>query len=153
MKTLAGAADVLVPNLTEAALLLDVPYGSLAPTEAGFRRTAEALSRGGERSVVLTGVSLTQGKTGAACFDRESGAVSFVQTDFVARAFHGTGDLFASVLTGALVQGLPLHQAAERAAAFVCLCAAHTAPQDLPPREGIDFEPLLGVLAKEAGLV
>ena len=36
MKTLAGAADVLVPNLTEAALLLDVPYGSLAPTEEAF---------------------------------------------------------------------------------------------------------------------
>ena len=151
MKTLAGAADVIVPNLTEAALLLDVPYGSLAPTEDGFRRTTEALSLGGRRSVVLTGVSLTEGKTGAACVDRESGEVSFVQTDFISRPFHGTGDLFASVLTGALVQGDSLHGAAERAAAFVRLCAAHTAPQDLPAREGIDFEPLLGALAPWKG--
>ena len=151
MKTLAGAGDVIVPNLTEAALLLDVPYGSLSPTEAGFRRTAEALSRGGERSVVLTGVSLAPGQTGAACFDRESGEVSFVQTDFVARAFHGTGDLFASVLTGALVRGDALRAAAAKAAAFVRLCAAHTAPQDLPAREGIDFEPLLGALTPWKG--
>ena len=101
--------------------------------------------------MVLTGVSLGEGRTGAACFDRNTGATSFVQTDFVARAFHGTGDLFASVLTGALVQGDTLHDAAAKAAAFVRLCAAYTAPQDLPAREGIDFEPLLGALAPWKG--
>ena len=151
MKDLAEVADVIVPNLTEASLLLDVAYESLSPTPVGYRRIVEALSMEGRRSVVLTGVSLKEGQTGAACFDRSSGEISFVQTEFISRAFHGTGDLFASVLTGALVQGLPLHQAAERAAAFVCLCAAHTAPQDLPPREGIDFEPLLGALVPWKG--
>ena len=50
MKTLAGAADVIVPNLTEAAILLDVPYGSLSPTEESFHRTAEALGMRGRRS-------------------------------------------------------------------------------------------------------
>ena len=151
MRGLAEAADVIVPNLTEAAILLDVPCGSLTPTEDGFRRTAEALSRGGERSVVLTGVSLAQGRTGAACFDRDAGETIFIQTDFVARAFHGTGDLFASVLTGALVRGDSLRDAAAKAAEFVRLCAAHTAPQDLPAREGIDFEPLLGALTPWKG--
>ena len=151
MKGLAEAADVIVPNATEAALLLDAPYESLSPTRDGFRRTVEALSSQGRRSVVLTGVSLSEGQTGAACFDRKAGDTSFVQVPFVARSFHGTGDLFASVLTGALVQGASLHDAAEQAAEFVRRCAAHTAPQDLPPREGIDFEPLLGLLAPRKG--
>lgn len=151
MKGLAEAADVIVPNATEAALLLDAPYESLSPTRDGFRRTVEALSSQGRRSVVLTGVSLSEGQTGAACFDRKAGDTSFVQVPFVSRSFHGTGDLFASVLTGALVQGAPLHDAAEQAAEFVRRCAAHTAPQDLPPREGIDFEPLLGLLTPMKG--
>ena len=146
MVRLADGADVIVPNRTEAALLLDVPYESLGEGQDQAEDTVLRLSRDGRRSVVLTGVSLAPGKIGAACFDRTSGRVSFVQTDFVGRNFHGTGDLFASVLTGALVQGAALHDAADRAASFVRLCAAHTAPQDLPPREGIDFEPLLGYL-------
>lgn len=149
MSALANQADVIVPNRTEAALLLDVPFDTLGQTQEEIGRILEALSLRGRRSVVLTGVGAAPGKTGAACFDRESGAVSLVQTDFVGRAFHGTGDLFASVLTGALVQGAPLTEAARQAAEFVRLCAAHTAPQNLPPREGIDFEPLLGRLTKE----
>jgi len=134
---------VVVPNRTEAAILLDVPYESLTMSEAGAEDTVKRLSMGGRRSVVLTGVSLGEGKTGAACFDRGSGKVSFVQKDFVGRPFHGTGDLFASVLTGALVQGKSLHDAADQAADFVKLCVAHTAPQNTPDREGVDFEPML----------
>ena len=151
MALLADAADVIVPNYTEAAQLLSLPYETVtaAPPEDTVRR----LSREGSRSVVLTGVSLRPGQIGAACFDRQSGSVSLVQTAFVSRAFHGTGDLFASVLTGALVRGATLEEAARRAAEFVRLCAERTAPQALPAREGIDFEPLLGLLAKEAGLV
>ena len=146
MVRLADAADVIVPNRTEAALLLGLPYEDIGEETEQAENVVRQLSRDGRRSVVLTGVSLSAGKIGAACFDRTSGDVSFVQTDFVGRSFHGTGDLFASVLTGALVQGTPLHHAAGQAAEFVRLCAAHTAPQDLPPREGIDFEPMLGYL-------
>lgn len=151
MAALAAEADVIVPNHTEAALLLEVSYDSLDQSESSLRRTARALSLNGRRSVVLTGVSLAPGQTGAACFDRETAAVSFVQTDFVGRAFHGTGDLFASVLTGALVRGEALSQAARRAAEFVRDCAERTAAEDLSPREGVDFEPLLGRLAGEEG--
>lgn len=58
--------------------------------------------------------------------------------------FHGTGDLYASVLTGALVKGKSLQESAQLAAEFTSLCAVRTASQpELPKREGIDFEPLL----------
>ena len=69
-----------------------------------------------------------------------------IQTRRVPREFHGTGDVFASVLTGALVGGAPLPAAVERAVEFVRLCGERTAAQDLPMREGVDFEPLLGWL-------
>lgn len=69
-----------------------------------------------------------------------------VQTHRVDREFHGTGDVFASVLTGALVHGRSLADAAGEAAEFIRACAERTAAQDLPMREGVDFEPLLGLL-------
>ena len=150
MGHLAQRADLITPNHTEAALLLQIPYESLRTGKAAETELLHRLSLDGSRSVVLTGVSLSPGKTGAACFDRDDGSIHLIQTDFVARSFHGTGDLFASVLTGSLVQGCRLAEAAARAAEFVRLCAAHTAPLHLPQREGIEFEPLLGRLAPGA---
>lgn len=112
----------------------------------GLREIVTALSLQGKRSVVLTGVSLRAGKTGAMCYDAASGRIETVQTDFVAHPLHGTGDVFASVLTGALVKGEALVSAAAQAAEFVRLCAVRTVEQNLPLREGVDFEPLLGLL-------
>ena len=143
---LAELADVITPNLTEAALLLDCPYEALPAGEAGYREIVEHLSLKGRRSVVLTGAAVEPGVTGAMCFDAVSGRTGAVLTERVPREFHGTGDVFASVLTGALVNGADLFQAARQAVDFVRICGARTAAQDLPMREGVDFEPLLGLL-------
>ena len=148
MRRLAALADVITPNLTEAALLLDMPFAGLGSDLVSLAQTVRALSDGGRRSVVLTGVSEGADRTGALCFDAASGCVRAVQTRRISREFHGTGDVFSSVLTGALVQGASLFDAAERAAGFVCACAERTAAEDLPMREGVDFEPLLGLLTE-----
>lgn len=148
MARLAEQADVITPNLTEAALLLGVPYEALPAGADGCRDIVARLSLGGRRSVVLTGASLEPGSTGAMCFDASTGRTEAIQTRRVDRDFHGTGDVFSSVLTGALVQGKSLTGAARAAAEFVRACAERTAAKDLPMREGVDFEPLLGLLAK-----
>jgi len=148
MAELAALADVIVPNRTEAALLLGVAYGALTlDTEADCRRWAEALSLGGTRSVVLTGAA--PGTAGAACFDRSTGRTELVRAPLTPGRFHGTGDLFASVLTGALVRGRSLAGAAQLAADFTSRCTERTRAQDLPSREGLDFEPLLWQLGQE----
>lgn len=146
MTQLAARADVITPNLTEAALLLGRSYASLSTTPAGLEGLTQALSLNGTRSVVLTGASLEPGRTGALCFDAATGRIEAVQTALVAREFHGTGDVFASVLTGALVQGAALTEAAAQAAEFVRACAERTLQANLPLREGVEFEPLLGLL-------
>ena len=66
---LAELADVITPNLTEAALLLDRSYDALPEDEAGLLEITQELSQGGRRSVVLTGASAAPDLTGAACFD------------------------------------------------------------------------------------
>ena len=143
---LAELADVITPNLTEAALLLGLSYDALPAGERGCLEIAERLSLDGRRSVVVTGASAAPDLTGAACFDAQTGQSQMIQTRRVPREFHGTGDVFASVLTGALTQGKPLPEAAREAVEFIRLCGERTAAQGLPMREGVDFEPLLGLL-------
>ena len=152
MAHLAELADVITPNLTEAAFLLGCSYDQLPQEEAGLRKLAEELGLNGRRSVVLTGVSLSPGKTGAMCFDAKSGCTQAVQVDFIAHPLLGTGDIFASVLTGALVQGETLFAAAAQAVEFVRACAVHTVAQNLPLREGVDFEPMLGLLTGQPSI-
>ena len=147
MAELTADADVITPNLTEAALLLGVPFESLPRDAAGLRALTEKLGCPGKRSVTLTGVSLEEGKTGAMCYDAKSGRCLPIQTERVDREFLGAGDVFASVLTGALVRGDGLFAAAAQAIDFIRLCAVRTAAEDIPLREGVDFEPLLGRLA------
>ena len=148
MVHLAEQADVIVPNLTEAALLLGIAYEKLPGGEAGCREIVERLSLNGQRSVVLTGASTAPELTGAMCFDAAAGRTEIVQVQRIPREFYGTGDVFASVLAGALVKGHALPEATRQAVDFVRACAERTAEQNLPLREGVDFEPLLGLLTR-----
>ena len=149
MKRLAEQADVITPNLTEAALLLDIPYEEMPTDEAGVRSVVEKLSMGGKRSVVLTGFSSTPELTGAMCYDAATGKTEILQVPRVHREFYGTGDVFSSVLTGALLRGKTLAEATAQAVEFILECARLTAANDLPLREGVDFEPLLGLLTEK----
>ena len=144
MRVLAENSDVITPNLTEAALLLDRPYEEIRQADA--YEVVRRLSVGGRRSVVLTGYSSEPGKTGALCFDRDSGESKAVQTPREPQDFSGTGDLFASVLAGGVARGVPLFQAAQAAADFVRDCIARTLAEGLTEQDGVDFEPLLGQL-------
>lgn len=144
MRVLAENADVITPNLTEAALLLDHPYEEIQRTDA--YEVVRRLSLGGRRSVVLTGYFSEPGQTGALCFDRDSGESKAVQTPREPQDFSGTGDLFASVLAGGVARGVPLFQAAQAAADFVRDCIARTLAEGLTEQDGVDFEPLLGQL-------
>ena len=144
MRVLAENSDVITPNLTEAALLLDRPYEEIQRTDA--YEVVRRLSVGGRRSVVLTGYSSEPGQTGALCFDRDSGESKAVQTPREPQDFSGTGDLFASVLAGGVARGVPLFQAAQAAADFVRDCIARTLAEGLTEQDGVDFEPLLGQL-------
>lgn len=150
MGALAEMADVITPNLTEAAILLGEDYKTRPKGESGIRAWLDRLSLNGKRSVVLTGVSFQEGQVGAACLDRATGRSGFAMAREEPGQFPGTGDLFASVLLGALLRGRSLAEATGRAVEFVQRCARRTLELGAPIVEGVQFEPLLGELTREA---
>ena len=145
MGELAEYADVITPNLTEAAILLDEEYDP-DPDEAKVRDWLDRLSLGGRRSVVITGIRPKAGQVGAACLKRRDGSVSFPSADYVQGEYSGTGDLFSSVMLGALLRGEDLHGATKLAVDFVRKCAALTNELGGDKREGVMFERLLSDL-------
>lgn len=146
MADLAEQADLITPNLTEAAILLGEDYHARPTDEAGTALWLERLSLDGRRSVVLTGVSFQEGLLGAGWLDRKGGSVQFSMARREPGSFGGTGDLFAAVLLGSLLGGHDLAASAEAAVQFVARCVAHTLALGTPPVEGVQFEPLLGEL-------
>lgn len=143
MKELAERADIITPNLTEAALLLEEPYSAVPTSQAGMEQWLARLSKNGERSVVVTGVSFAPGMVGAGCFDRARGKIRFAMARQEEGQFSGTGDLFASVVLGALLRGETLEQGVARSVDFIQHCVSHTLAAGTPVLDGVQFEPLL----------
>lgn len=146
MAELAAHADVITPNLTEAAILLSEDYDP-SPDKEKAAEWLRRLSLGGRRSVIVTGLSLSPDTLGAGCFDRETGVIDFAQAPLAHGTFSGTGDLFASVAFGKLLAGGSLPAATQAAVSFVSLAANATLERGGDPVEGADFEPLLSLLA------
>lgn len=142
MAEVCMCADILLPNVTEAALLSELPYRE--QTDGAYLRSLAAalMACYHTQAVVITGVSSKPGNLGFCGADRAEGAFVY-QTAAVDRQFHGTGDLFSAVFTGSLLQGCDVYEAGVRAADFVRLCVAET--PDVSP-QGIDFEPRLSKL-------
>ena len=118
MMRLCEKADYILPNLTEAALLL-----GREPVLEGYDRafiedTMRALRAAGAKNVVLTGVSFEPSKLGVATFDGEK--FDYYFNDRNPMSTHGTGDLYASVFAGAMLRGRTMRDAAALAADVVC---------------------------------
>ena len=144
MRALACLADVITPNLTEAALLLGEDETALPTDDDTLSAWAERLRKMGARQVVITGL-MRGGMLGMlACSQTGEELITHPSAGGY---FAGTGDLFASVLTGALLHGEDLAAAARRAGEFVALCVGRTAPLNTPAMHGVCFEQELYRLA------
>ncbi len=150
MARLVGLATVATPNLTEACLLTDTDYDALLAMPPAARREAVAnmaqkLLATGCSSVVVTGIPAGEEWLENGVFAAET-PPAFVRAHRVKCNFAGTGDVFASVLCGYLLRGLPLAAAVTKTADFVSEVTAHTADLHTYEQDGIAFEPFLKAL-------
>ncbi len=152
MRALCRKADVLLPNMTEAAFLLDRPYTEGPYTEKQLREILEALAVMGPEQIVLTGVSLKADEVGSACFDAKTGDLEIFTVEHVPGQFHGTGDVYASFCLAGLENGMTLKDAAAFAVDLTRQCILRTVARGTPRREGVDFEGVLPEMMMRLGL-
>lgn len=126
MAKLCAKADVILPNFTEAAFMLDDMSVMQAHDEESVRSVVMRLAALGAKKVVLTGVSFEPGRLGVATYDSETGSFYTYFRDRIDVSMHGTGDVYASTFTGAYMKGYSLEQASIAAADFTVLCIERT---------------------------
>lgn len=136
VRALCRKADILIPNLTEAAMLTEMPVREIMEKDY----VNQILDRFGEKTLILTGAGFEKGETGVLV--STSSSRRHYAHKLAGGPHSGTGDLFAACFTGALVQGREVFEAAKLAADFVCQVVGQT--ENAPAHSyGIQFEPVL----------
>ena len=136
---LCAVADIADPNITEGSYLTGLPYQETY-TEDYVKEMLSALAALGTKTPILTGVSLSEGKTGAMGYDTEKKEYFCYQNDKIPAAYHGTGDIFSSVLAGAFVLGIDRTEALKIAADYTANTIAETQKDPADPWYGVNFE-------------
>lgn len=140
-------ADIIVPNITEACFMTGSEYKE-SYDEAYILALLDKLAKLGAGTVVLTGVSLSEGKTGVYGLDTKTGKTFIYQNDRVDASYHGTGDLFSSASLGAIMRGMALPDAFRVAADYTARTIEVTLRNPENPWYGVDFEETIPDLIK-----
>lgn len=145
MGELAAIADIITPNITEAAMLLGENPVQPDVTAQQMKSYLVRLSELGPKIVVITSV-FSDGRTYNAGYDREHSKFWRIPYNLINARYPGTGDVFASVLTGSIIRGDSLPIAMNRATAFLERAIKTTYSYSTDPREGIMLESCLDFL-------
>lgn len=138
MRKLCARADLIIPNVTEATLMLGEPYVAGPYTPAYVEGLLRRLVDLGARAAVLTGVHFDDAQLGAAALEND--VVSYAFAPHVDGYFHGTGDVFGSGLLAGLLGGQPLARALQTAVNFTRQSIANTVALKQEARYGVCFE-------------
>lgn len=144
MKMLCVKADIILPNLTEAGFMLNTEYKQ-SYDKRYIEELIYRLAEINNKSVVLTGVSFDPKYIGVAMLDEKKNNIEYYFRERIGGSYHGTGDVFASTLTGAIAKGKSLSDAAKLAADFVAEAIRKT--DTVNHWYGVSFEKALGSLA------
>lgn len=150
MKDLCKMANVIVPNITEACFLTGMPYIEGPQTKEYITELIYHLSKFGVGNIILTGVSFDDNTIGVATYNVEHDELRYYFRDKIQGYYHGTGDIFASVLIAALAKGSDLLDAAKKAVDFTVESIIETKKlENYDERYGVCFEKVLPTIMKK----
>lgn len=140
MKELAEFAHILTPNMTELCILSGSPYSE----DYSYRDIAamcrKAVSGRKDCKVVVTGI-VRGGSIANLVYENDG--YGLIRKKMAGENRCGTGDVFASVVTGKVVCGETLEAAVKTAADFVSKCIAESDKIGIPKTDGVCFEKFL----------
>ena len=149
MRKLCEKADIIMPNITEASLLLGEEYKDGPYTPEFIEGLMDRLSKMGAKKVVLTGVYFDDKKLGAATYDSETGERSFYFSDRIPGYYHGTGDVFGSAFVASYMNGRTLADSMRIAVDYTVGSIKRTYAAKTDIRFGVNFEQGIPMLIKD----
>lgn len=147
MAQLCGKADLILPNLTEASFMLKRPYDENY-TQEDIRQMLKELCALGAKRAAITGVSYEKGKVGFELYDAATNTFSSYFGEHLPVAFHGTGDIFASVCVGAIARGKSIVDALKIAVDYTYQCVRVTMDDPNHRPYGVNFEEAIPYLVE-----
>ena len=147
MTDLCGMADMILPNMTEACVLLGMEYDENYD-RATVQMMLKKLTAQGARAALLTGLSFEEGTVGIMGYDSRTGEFFEHFGERIAATYHGTGDLFAAAFVGGLMRGLSLPRALAVAADFTRECIRVTVEEGDGAAYGVKFEKVIPWLVR-----
>lgn len=148
MRRLCAKADIITPNITEACALLDEAYQEGPYTRDFIEHLAKGLAQLGPSFILISGVYLNEYELGAVLYDKQANCLYEAMHERVLQAFHGTGDVFASVFLGAVLNETSMEKALQWAVDYTGKCIKRSFIEQKEERFGVNFEYDLGNLAK-----
>lgn len=139
MKELCKMADIIVPNLTEASYMLEKEYKE-SYSEQEIKNMLIELSNLGPKYVVLTGVSFKKNELGVMSYNKETNKFFTYFKEKVPAKYHGTGDIFASTLVGAITNNSTLEEGLKVAVDYVWKTINDTYKTNKKDVYGVNFE-------------
>lgn len=139
MKKLCKMADIIVPNLTEASYMLEKEYKEIY-SEQEIKDILIELSNLGPKYVVLTGVSFKDNKLGVMSYNKETNEFFTYFKEKIPAKYHGTGDIFASTLVGAITNNNTLEEGLKIAVDYVWETINDTYKKNKKDAYGVNFE-------------
>ena len=123
MRELCAQSDYLLPNLTEACLLIGEEYRE-DYDEAYIDNVLAKLATLTKGVIVMTGIGFEEGKTGVIVY--KNGEKQYYAHQKISKGCHGTGDIYASAFVGGLMRGKTAFESAKIAADYTVLCIQAT---------------------------
>ncbi|MBQ7608098.1 MAG: pyridoxamine kinase [Desulfovibrionaceae bacterium] len=148
-RNLVRRADIIAPNLTEAAFLLNEPYCETIPLHA-LKDQLIALADFGPAYVIITSAPASNDSLcSVVAYEKESKRFWRVENKRYPVFYPGTGDTFSSVIVGELLSGASIPLALSRAVSFVSYGIALTYGYGTPPTDGVLLEQTLFLLRED----
>lgn len=157
MKELTKRANIITPNMTELCLLAnkdcDQLFSYSSASKEDFLKRIEEIGHLllndaiNEQTILVTGIvrhETAQAYMGNLAISKKESF--YHETVFTGKSYSGTGDLFASVIAGSLVQGFSIQDAIKKAARFLQPAIEEASLENIDRNHGVHFEKYLNLL-------
>jgi len=146
MKLLIKEADIITPNITEAALLSGINISNDSSIQE-IKSCAKKLADLGAKNIIITSTpSCKKNETSVLTYEKETDTYNIISNEYIDASFPGTGDAFTSVVTGSLLNGDNIELAINNATEFIINGIKATIKRDYDPLNGINQEEVIPLL-------